>query len=235
MPTCPAGHASAAGDFCDFCGIGIPTPPYARRTEVAQAQRAENCPECGTPRAGRFCEECGHDFSLADQTVASSLPITPPSEPSSNHLAEPPRAISPVIKPEGGLWHAVIMADPAYYQVMADRGLLDPDVIRFPATPRRRRVPLNKPEVYIGRRSTSRRVLPEIDLAGPPEDPAVSHLHAVLLARPGGTWVVVDVGSTNGTTINGTDDPIERDREVPLHDGDRIYVGAWTVITVQRG
>ncbi|WP_338086976.1 FHA domain-containing protein [Nocardiopsis alba] len=55
------------------------------------------------------------------------------------------------------------------------------------------------------------------------------------MARPGGTWALIDPGSTNGTTINGTADPIGRDVAVPLNDGDRIYLGAWTVIILQKG
>jgi pSer/pThr/pTyr-binding forkhead associated (FHA) protein len=83
----------------------------------------------------------------------------------------------------------------------------------------------------IGRRSVSRGLEPEIDLTGPPADPGVSHLHAVLIAEPDGTWAVLDPGSANGTAVNGGE--IVPGVRVPLHDGDRICIGAWTVLTIQ--
>jgi ketosteroid isomerase-like protein len=83
----------------------------------------------------------------------------------------------------------------------------------------------------IGRRSVSRGLEPEIDLSGPPADPGGSHLHAVLIAEPDGTWAVLDPGSANGTTVNGGE--IVTGVRVPLRDGDRICVGAWTVLTMQ--
>ena len=85
----------------------------------------------------------------------------------------------------------------------------------------------------IGRRSASRGIDPEIDLTGQPTDPGVSHLHAVLQAEPDGSWAVLDPGSANGTMVNGRE--IAAGKRVPLRDGDRIYVGAWTVLTVRAG
>ena len=73
---------------------------------------------------------------------------------------------------------------------------------------------------------------PEIDLAEPPTDPGISRLHAVLIAAPDGTWAVLDPGSANGTLLNGCE--IATGDLVTLHDGDRINLGAWTVITVHR-
>ncbi|MFD0774431.1 FHA domain-containing protein, partial [Streptomonospora algeriensis] len=134
--------------------------------------------------------------------------------------------------PERPTWWAIVCADPAYYQAMADRGVLDPAAIEFPARTPQRRMPLNRARVRIGRRSFRLGIHPEIDLAGPPEDPAVSHAHATLIARPGGRWALVDEGSTNGTTLNGTAEEVPSNTEVPLHEADRIYVGAWTVIAL---
>jgi pSer/pThr/pTyr-binding forkhead associated (FHA) protein len=57
-------------------------------------------------------------------------------------------------------------------------------------------------------------------------------LHAVLIAAPDRTWTVLDPGSANGTLLNGR--KIAIGDMVPLHDGDRINLGAWTVITVRR-
>jgi pSer/pThr/pTyr-binding forkhead associated (FHA) protein len=88
--------------------------------------------------------------------------------------------------------------------------------------------------VRIGRGSPSRGVTPEIDLRVAPEDPGVSHTHAVLLARPGGRWVLVDPGSRNGTCLNGSTATIPVNTEVPVGDGDRIHVGVWTTITLRR-
>jgi pSer/pThr/pTyr-binding forkhead associated (FHA) protein len=61
----------------------------------------------------------------------------------------------------------------------------------------------------------------------------VSRLHAVLIAGPDRNWSVVDAGSPNGIVVNGKDVP--PGETVPLHDGDRIHLGAWTVITITRG
>jgi hypothetical protein len=57
----------------------------------------------------------------------------------------------------------------------------------------------------------------------------------VLLARPGGSWVLVDPGSTNGTCLNGSTATIPFNVEVPVGDGDRIHVGVWTTITLRKG
>jgi len=48
----------------------------------------------------------------------------------------------------------------------------------------------------------------------------VSRLHAVLERFPSG-WSIRDLGSTNGTTVNGA--PLRLTRR--LHDGDRIEIG----------
>ena len=43
---------------------------------------------------------------------------------------------------------------------------------------------------------------------------------------------MVDLGSPNGTLVNGREIP--EGEVVPLRDGDRINLGAWTAITVHR-
>jgi hypothetical protein len=44
---------------------------------------------------------------------------------------------------------------------------------------------------------------------------------------------VIDPGSENGTLVNGSE--IASGARVPLRDGDRIHLGAWTLITIQSG
>lgn len=58
----------------------------------------------------------------------------------------------------------------------------------------------------------------------------VSHLHAILLSQPDGSWAVKDAGSENGTMINGREIPAGQ--LVPLRSGDAICIGAWTAITI---
>ena len=72
--------------------------------------------------------------------------------------------------------------------------------------------------------------MPEIDL---PDDPGISHLHAVLEQQGDGRYAVRDLGSTNGTSVNDEPEPVPADEPRPLSDGDRIRVGAWTTLTIR--
>jgi hypothetical protein len=127
----------------------------------------------------------------------------------------------------------VVNADRDYYDRMraaADAGAQD---VPFPAFCPERRFALTPPQVLIGRQSRSRGIEPDIDLTGPPADPAVSHSHAMLVAQPGGGWAVVDLGSANGTYVNGGGTPLAENVPVPVGDGDRISVGAWSTLTLR--
>jgi hypothetical protein len=86
---------------------------------------------------------------------------------------------------------------------------------------------LDKPENLIGRRSERRSIFPEIELT----DPGVSHRHALIQREADGSFILTDVGSANGTQLNGKDVPVGV--RIPLCGGDQIVIGCWTRITVQ--
>jgi two-component system, cell cycle response regulator len=72
-------------------------------------------------------------------------------------------------------------------------------------------VPLEAPELVFGRDA-------ECDVCLP--DDGISRRHAQVRARADGGWEVHDLGSTNGTTVNGVRIDVH-----PLVDGDRVVVG----------
>lgn len=222
MSSCPAGHPSGDADYCEVCGIRMSgSTPTTSTTGLPPL-----CPECGDPITDRFCEMCGFDTMNPQRPRRAGPPGMPPPDPgwtSHSGWAGVPG------------WMAMVGADRDYYErVMATSGA-DPGDLQFPPYLPERQYPLTGQYVRIGRRSVGRGVRPEIDLSLPPEDPAVSHEHAVLLGKPDGSWTLVDLGSSNGTSINDTEGSVSAHIEVPLNDGDRIFVGAWTVITVRKG
>ncbi|MFD8589732.1 FHA domain-containing protein [Streptomyces sp. NPDC059637] len=131
-------------------------------------------------------------------------------------------------------WTAVVAADRGYFEAMLARSGPDARGLRFPSHAPERHVPLAGGEVTVGRRRNTTGEVPGIDLSGAFEDPGVSHRHAVLVRQSDGTWSLVDRQSTNGTTVNGSERSVEPFVPVPLREGDRVHVGAWTTITLRR-
>ncbi|MFD7261507.1 FHA domain-containing protein [Streptomyces sp. NPDC059874] len=136
---------------------------------------------------------------------------------------------------QGGAWTATIGPDRSYFMAMMQRSGPEAAGLNLPAYSPEQHLPLSGGQITIGRRRASTGESPDIDLSVPPEDPGVSHAHAVLVQQPDLSWAVVDQNSTNGTTINGGEEPIQPYVPVPLADGDRVHVGAWTTITIRRG
>jgi pSer/pThr/pTyr-binding forkhead associated (FHA) protein len=158
-----------------------------------------------------------------------SVPAAPPVSPT--RAVTPPFYAPPAYAPPD--WTAVVSSDRAYHENVQASSGPDTVAVPFPGYYAERRFRLAGSQMRIGRRSVSRGIDPEIDLTGPPVDPGISRLHAVLIATPDGGWAVLDPGSANGTLVNGTE--IQTGVQVPLHDGDRINLGGWTAITIQRG
>jgi FHA domain len=244
MAACPKGHDSTTLDYCDVCGVPLapsaspaPVPVSAAASPPGSSSvsppvlgiSVESCPVCGAAKTGRFCEEDGYDFLLAP-SVSPAPPPSPAAEssavPGSSGAASAPVSLS---------WIAVVRPDPAYFEVIKAMGGDDVGTLSFPRFAAERRFPLTGEQMVIGRRSRSRGVHPDIDLVGPPEDPGVSHVHALLVAQPGGAWAIVDLDSANGTYLNTpSSTPVAPNTPIPLNEGDTIYIGAWTALTIRQ-
>ena len=188
-----------------------------------QSETTDYCDQCGAPIVGgeeadtspavrrEPCPVCGAPRSGNDRYCEGC---------GFDFLGPPPAAAG---------WEAIVTADRAQFERLAVDG------VSFPADYRERRFALADGENRIGRsRGQPDENAPEIDLAGPPADPGISRLHAMLERRSDGLYVLRDLGSTNGTMVNDNSVPIAPQTAIPLADGDRVHVGAWTTITVRK-
>ncbi|MBM7167178.1 FHA domain-containing protein [Streptomyces sp. G44] len=158
-----------------------------------------------------------------------------PQQPQQEQQEHPQQQVPQQQAPQGpGTWTATIGPDREYFMAMMQRSGPEASGLNLPAYSPEQQRPLAGNQITIGRRRHSTGDTPDIDLSVPPEDPGVSHQHAILVQQPDGGWAVVDQNSTNGTTVNGGEEPIQPFVPVPLQDGDRVHVGAWTTITVRR-
>ncbi|MFE1210166.1 FHA domain-containing protein [Streptomyces albidoflavus] len=159
--------------------------------------------------------------------------LPPPSTPAGAPQNRQPQAPAPA--PAGpASWSVSVGPDRSYFMAMMQRSGPEANGLNLPAYSPEQRHALVGNQFTIGRRRHSTGDTPDVDLSVPPEDPGVSHQHAMLVQQPDGGWAVVDQNSTNGTTVNGGEDPIQPYVPVPLSDGDRVHVGAWTTITLRR-
>jgi serine/threonine protein kinase len=217
----PEDRFGSCGDFADALRDALDVEPY------------------DPSRPGRP-HDSAHLPGHADQRTLTEnqAPPAPSRITATAKLTIPPDPSAPVLPPvaapvaSAGTWTAVVAADRAYYESVQALNEQDAESIRFPDHVPERRFRLTGDEIRIGRRSVTRHIEPEIDLTGPPTDPSVSRLHATLVAGPDRTWSVVDRDSSNGILVNGKE--AAPGEFVPLREGDRIHLGAWTVITLTR-
>jgi hypothetical protein len=222
---CPSGHRSETADYCDQCGAridGVPTDfaPQAAYMSPASPKSAgdpgvsslaDDLDTSPSARREEACPACGVPRAGDDRYCEGC---------GYDFLAPPPAAVT---------WEAVVSADRAQFDRFAAPG------VPFPVDYVQRRFGLVEGENRIGRgHGQPDERAPEIDLAGAPADPGISRVHAVIDRRGDGTCVLRDLGSTNGTAVNDDPAPIAPQTDVPLADGDRIRLGAWTTITVCR-
>jgi hypothetical protein len=258
---CPRCGTARSGQFCEACGYNFnapqpswsgsaPSPPPPPPPPQPPARPSPPPPSAQPPPSSPPLPPPSPWPSSSSQPPSSvpSAPSAPsarsvPSAPSVPSVpTAPPVSPAPSVPPTRGVpgsvyapvaWTVVVSSDRDYYERVRVASGPDWAEVPFPAYCAERRFRLTGNQMRIGRRSVSRGLDPEIDLTGPPADPGISRLHAVLIAMPDGSWAVLDPGSANGTLVNGNEIPTGN--QVPLHDGDRINLGAWTAITVHRG
>jgi hypothetical protein len=236
---CPKnGCASDDPDWCSECGAHMhPEAQASAATQPGAASAAPMlCPNCGTPREnnGRFCGVCRYNFETGQSYAAPSAAATasPPTEPSAIAAAAdppPPTDKSPTsgsatdptsIFARGGIpkvpWAVFIDFDPTIDPTAS------PDIGH--ARPRLT-FPLDLSELLIGRAGAKGH--PDI----PIEDEGVSSRHAKIIFSADGDPFLLELGSTNGTLVNGV--AATAGLPAPLKSGDQIVIGRWTRITLK--
>lgn len=255
MPMCADGHQSRSTDYCDVCGSALGAPPA---TDPAPLRL---CPHCHAPTSGRFCEGCGHDSALPPPPATSRPGDRPESAdpsgsgygaPSAGTRPEPgepsragarpdhrggfdPTMIVTGAPPDSGrsrMWVARIFADREFYARVRARKGPDAERVEFPDFYPERRIALRGTQFLIGKRSASQGIVPEIDLGIAPADIGVSRAHAMIQVDQGGALTITDLGSTNGTSLDGAESPITPQQAIALREGSRIHVGGWTTIAI---
>ena len=257
--TCGARLGAAPADIpapaaaSPAAGTSAPPPSMTAMGSV-------ECPHCAAPNTADalFCENCGYDFTtgqapdpVADPVPTGTVPVvgasssaaagpTASSVASAAPAAAAPDAagLAPVPGPPG--WIVIVEVDPTWFAL---KGTLADQPCPPPSSST---VPLGPSIIHIGRSSQSRGIHPEIAMDS---DTAVSRRHAQLVAASSSgdadatpdAFAAVDLGSTNGTFVvragaepDASIQPIDPGLPVVLADGDRVYIGAWSRLTIRH-
>ncbi len=204
-------------DIAELTSNPISLPTNSSSSLPSSSSSSVSCPDCSTPHevdSGNFCEICGYNFlSGAQGGVPFPAPFPAPVTIVQSTITLPPSQIPPPVAT--GQWQAIISIDSSFATPDSPPA---PD--RSPIT-----IPLTKPISAIGRTSQGRAIYPDISLDF---DDAVSSRHAILTLNPDGSLILRDIGSSNGTIVNGKEIGIMVD--ITIRSGDEIILGHWTKI-----
>jgi hypothetical protein len=234
---CPKGHQSTDSDYCSECGAAIEAAPAAATLggmpAVTPAPAAapvgkELCPSCGEPRSpgARFCEVCRYDFvNKVGSTAAGSQALSAGTGGGLSGFGDLPAG--------GGLsgfgQASAPAAAPAQALAAAPVAPAGPVSVAAQGGPGAREFSLVLRETVVGRR-----VPPGAPARSDAQipDQGVSGRHLRLESRDDGTLWAVELGSSNGTLMNGQ--ALDPGVAVELKDGSELTIGMWTRLRVSR-
>ena len=230
---CPKGHVSTEPDYCSECGAkiqGISELSLVKNAVAATVTKPVeaiiNCPDCGTPHepdSGNFCEICGYNFATGARGEVPISPVatinkidipTTPSQPLISNFDSAPTNRQTAIA-----FEIIVTIDPSLSSPESPPAPTNQPPITFK---------LDRESNLIGRRSEMRGIYPDIPLNF---DDAVSHRHALIIRQSDGNFILRDIGSSNGTKLNGVE--LQTMVDTPIKDGDEFTLGHWTRIKVK--
>ena len=206
----------AQARFCATCGKQLPSQPLPGQAA------GMSCPKCNTPlRAGaKFCPNCG--YNKLQQTPApvvpsqvGAAPPAPPPAPRPVAVPPPPPAAASAAAPGGASPGGASPGGAT--QLIREEGEAGAVtlVIRWMGG-NTQQYPLSKPGITVGRAPGNDVVI---------NHPTVSGHHLSLDLTPG-RYTITDLGSTNGTMINGQ--RIQPNSPTLINPTDPIRIGDLT-------
>lgn len=204
MITCPqCGTQNLPGmAYCEHCG----SPLEAPETQAAASGPDQSAAQA-IAQAQALIDQLPADAPPESATVAGeaepaeSVPAPTPAAPAPADASAQP-APAPVTPAAAAPVLTLVFATGGQHEVSAD-------------------------VTNVGRSDVAQNWHPELDLipfGGAAPDLGVSR-HQARIVRTGDTFSITDVGSTNGTFVNGR--ALEYNQPVELHDGDSIAFGAF--------
>lgn len=223
---CPRGHHSVSDDYCSVCGVRNPGSPVMAgiRTARDHGPAESVCLVCGVQRDGtdRYCVNCGYDFEMGEPFVPEHEPqqsngyMSAPA-PAPAHMATAAPAPAPAISSAPAAPSLVLLAS------VNTMRFDDPGSPPPPVDLSERTFILDRHSIVIGREGGSL----DIPIHG---DPYISRRHAEIVWM-GSAWGIRDLGSTNGTRVNGV--PLEGSEVKLLGPDDVIELGFFSQLTVR--
>ncbi|MFD3702206.1 FHA domain-containing protein [Nocardia sp. NPDC058658] len=236
---CPNCQAPTSGRFCEGCGHDSALPSAAgsragdrpEATFRARPDRAETSQGGARPGPARAESE---PADSSRENARFDPPRTAGTDPTRTGVQPgfDPTLIAGTPPAAAKTWVARIFADRELYARVQARKGPDAERVEFPDFCPERRIILHGNRFLIGKRSASQGIVPEIDLGIAPVDIGVSRAHAMIQVDQGGALTVTDLGSTNGTSLDGAEASIPPQQAIALREGSRIHVGGWTTIAI---
>lgn len=243
---CPKGHDSTDADYCSECGalIGkskvldmelVEGSDLNKQSSISSGSQ-ELCPDCGTPRVGdtRFCEVCRHDFQDNKTGIAEVIVAAQANQANQSAQADKENKLAQAnqvdqdAQPSNAAAKEEVVLEKLNVVITVDKDKASSCDIETTIKPdsKDRVFPLDLDENLVGRRSNSKGIYPEIEIS----DPGVSHRHLKFIKQTDGRFAVLELGSANGTELNGA--VLEPGINTPVKAGDELAIGIWTILKI---